>query len=170
MLSVSGPPPNNPPKRKRVNCKCSHQKCDNRAVQGGVCVTHCARRKCCAHPRCDKAVRLFGAWAVTAEVPPRGRMQLGRGPDDDRCPKAYDAHADDDNDDGGIGRDGSPPPTPQRCRRFPLQRSTPYTSPTRTSASRATRANHALLPPPSTPNTSPTLLPPPQLRPGPPAK
>ena len=34
-------------------------------------------------------------------------MQLGRGPDDGRCPKAYDAHADDDDNDGGSGGDSS---------------------------------------------------------------
>jgi len=60
MLSTLGPPPNNPPKPKRVNCKCSHQNCDNRAVQGGVCITHGTQRKCCAHPGCDKAVRISG--------------------------------------------------------------------------------------------------------------
>ena len=44
------------PKRKRVNRKCTHNNCDNRVVQGGVCITHGAQRKCCVHPRCNKAV------------------------------------------------------------------------------------------------------------------
>ena len=60
MLSASGPPPNNPSKPKRVIRKCSHQNCNNRAVQGGVCITHGARRKCCVNPRCDKAVKPSG--------------------------------------------------------------------------------------------------------------
>ena len=58
MLSASGPPPNNPSKPKLVICKCSHQNCDNHAVQGGVCITHGTQQKCCAHPGCDKAVKL----------------------------------------------------------------------------------------------------------------
>ena len=45
-------------KPKQMNRKCSYQNCDNGAVQGGVCITHGARRKCCAHPGCDKAVKL----------------------------------------------------------------------------------------------------------------
>jgi hypothetical protein len=60
MSSAPPPPPNNHPKRKRLNCKCSHQNCDNCVVQGGVCVTHGARRKCCAHPGCEKSVKHSG--------------------------------------------------------------------------------------------------------------
>ena len=48
------------PKAKRVRRKCSHPSCPNRVVQGGVCVTHGAKRKMCHHPGCDKAVKLAG--------------------------------------------------------------------------------------------------------------
>ena len=34
--------------------------CLNRVVQGGVCVTHGAKRKLCGHPGCAKAVKLAG--------------------------------------------------------------------------------------------------------------
>ena len=47
-------------KPKRIRRKCSHPECDNRVVQGGVCVTHGAKRKLCAHPGCAKAVKLAG--------------------------------------------------------------------------------------------------------------
>ena len=60
MLSAPPPPPNNHPKRKQVYRKCSHQCCDNRVVQGGVCIAHGARQKCCAHPGCEKSVRNSG--------------------------------------------------------------------------------------------------------------
>lgn len=48
------------PKPKRIRRKCSHSGCPNRVVQGGVCVTHGAKRKMCNHPGCDKAVKLAG--------------------------------------------------------------------------------------------------------------
>lgn len=47
-------------KPKRVRRKCSAPGCDNRVVQGGVCVTHGAKRKLCSHPNCNKAVKLAG--------------------------------------------------------------------------------------------------------------
>ena len=47
-------------KPKRVRRKCAHENCDNRVVQGGVCVTHGAKRKVCSFPDCDKAVKLAG--------------------------------------------------------------------------------------------------------------
>ncbi|KAL7487005.1 hypothetical protein ACHAW6_012614 [Cyclotella cf. meneghiniana] len=49
-----------PRKTKRLRRKCSHPSCPNRVVQGGVCVTHGAKRKMCLHPGCDKAVKLAG--------------------------------------------------------------------------------------------------------------
>ncbi|KAL3800485.1 hypothetical protein HJC23_011722 [Cyclotella cryptica] len=45
---------------RRIRRKCSHPSCPNRVVQGGVCVTHGAKRKMCLHPGCDKAVKLAG--------------------------------------------------------------------------------------------------------------
>jgi hypothetical protein len=65
------PPP--PPSRR----KCSHPSCDNRVVQGGVCVTHGARRKGCTHPGCDKAVKLAGY--CSTHGPPRSKC------DEDGC-------------------------------------------------------------------------------------
>jgi len=47
-------------KPKRVRRKCSFPSCANRVVQGGVCVTHGAKRKLCSHPNCTKAVKLAG--------------------------------------------------------------------------------------------------------------
>ena len=47
-------------KHNRVQRKCSYPTCDNRVQQGGVCVTHGARRKGCSHPGCNKAVKLAG--------------------------------------------------------------------------------------------------------------
>ena len=50
--------PDNKP--KRVRRKCTAPGCDNRVVQGGVCVTHGAKRKLCQAPGCSKAVKLAG--------------------------------------------------------------------------------------------------------------
>ena len=47
-------------KPKRIRRKCSAPDCTNRVVQGGVCVTHGAKRKLCSYPNCNKAVKLAG--------------------------------------------------------------------------------------------------------------
>jgi hypothetical protein len=47
-------------KCKRIRRKCSHDSCNNRSVQGGVCVTHGAKRKRCSFPECDKAADFVG--------------------------------------------------------------------------------------------------------------
>ena len=47
-------------KPKRVRRKCTAPGCENRVVQGGVCVTHGAKRKLCTHPGCSKAVKAAG--------------------------------------------------------------------------------------------------------------
>jgi hypothetical protein len=60
IASAPPPPHNNHPERKRVKRKCSQQNCENNVVQGGVCLTHGARRKCCSHPLCEKSVKHFG--------------------------------------------------------------------------------------------------------------
>ena len=47
-------------KPKRIRRKCSAPNCQNQVVQGGVCITHGAKRKSCSHPGCAKAVKLAG--------------------------------------------------------------------------------------------------------------
>jgi len=47
-------------KPKRVRRKCTAPGCTNRVVQGGVCVTHGAKRKLCSYGGCSKAVKLAG--------------------------------------------------------------------------------------------------------------
>jgi len=47
-------------RRKRVRRLCNIQGCPNRVVQGGVCVTHGAKRKQCKFPGCDKTVKKEG--------------------------------------------------------------------------------------------------------------
>ena len=47
-------------KPKRVRRKCTAPGCTNRVVQGGVCVTHGAKRKLCSYAGCSKAVKLAG--------------------------------------------------------------------------------------------------------------
>ena len=47
-------------KPKRIHRKCSAPDCTNQVVQGGVCVTHGAKRKLCSYPNCNKAVKLAG--------------------------------------------------------------------------------------------------------------
>jgi hypothetical protein len=45
---------------KRVRRKCTIYGCQNRVVQGGLCITHGARRKTCQHPGCMKHVKKVG--------------------------------------------------------------------------------------------------------------
>ena len=58
MSPSSKPAPSK--RQKRIKRKCSHPLCQNHVVQGGVCVTHGARRRMCAYPGCIKAVKLAG--------------------------------------------------------------------------------------------------------------
>jgi len=45
---------------KRVRRKCTIVGCDNRVVQGGLCIAHGAKRKLCRHPGCQKHVKKAG--------------------------------------------------------------------------------------------------------------
>jgi len=45
---------------KRVRRKCTVEGCGNRVVQGGLCISHGAKRKTCKHPGCNKNVKKAG--------------------------------------------------------------------------------------------------------------
>ena len=45
---------------KRVRRKCTVDNCPNRVVQGGLCISHGAKRKTCKHPGCTKNVKKAG--------------------------------------------------------------------------------------------------------------
>ena len=45
---------------KRVRRKCTIEGCPNRVVQGGLCISHGAKRKQCSHPGCTKNVKKAG--------------------------------------------------------------------------------------------------------------
>lgn len=45
---------------KRVRRKCNISGCPNRVVQGGLCISHGAKRKQCKHPGCTKNVKKAG--------------------------------------------------------------------------------------------------------------
>mmetsp|Transcript_4748 Transcript_4748/g.9900 ORF Transcript_4748/g.9900 Transcript_4748/m.9900 type:complete len:740 (+) Transcript_4748:128-2347(+) len=45
---------------KRVRRKCTAPGCMNRVVQGGLCISHGAKRKTCKHPGCTKNVKKAG--------------------------------------------------------------------------------------------------------------
>jgi hypothetical protein len=45
---------------KRVRRKCTVAGCPNRVVQGGLCISHGAKRKLCKHPGCQKNVKKAG--------------------------------------------------------------------------------------------------------------
>lgn len=45
---------------KRVRRKCTVAGCANRVVQGGLCISHGAKRKTCRHPGCTKNVKKAG--------------------------------------------------------------------------------------------------------------
>ena len=46
--------------QKRSRRKCSVPNCPNRVVQGGLCISHGAKRKTCSHPGCTKNVKKGG--------------------------------------------------------------------------------------------------------------
>lgn len=54
---------------KRTRRKCKVDGCENRVVQGGVCISHGAKRKTCGHPGCTKHVKKAGM--CSAHGPPR---------------------------------------------------------------------------------------------------
>lgn len=54
---------------KRARRKCSVEHCQNRVVQGGLCISHGAKRKLCGHPGCNKHVKKAGM--CSAHGPPR---------------------------------------------------------------------------------------------------
>mmetsp|Transcript_6597 Transcript_6597/g.7203 ORF Transcript_6597/g.7203 Transcript_6597/m.7203 type:complete len:659 (+) Transcript_6597:633-2609(+) len=45
---------------KRIRRKCTVDGCSNRVVQGGLCISHGAKRKTCKHPGCTKNVKKAG--------------------------------------------------------------------------------------------------------------
>lgn len=54
---------------KRSRRKCSIENCHNRVVQGGLCISHGAKRKLCGHPGCNKHVKKAGM--CSSHGPPR---------------------------------------------------------------------------------------------------
>ena len=45
---------------KRIRRKCTVEGCENRVVQGGLCISHGAKRKICGFPGCTKHVKKAG--------------------------------------------------------------------------------------------------------------
>jgi len=64
---------------KRVRRKCSVTDCTNRVVQGGLCISHGAKRKICGHPGCNKHVKKAGM--CSTHGPARKRCEV------EGCPK-----------------------------------------------------------------------------------
>jgi hypothetical protein len=60
---------------KRVRRKCTVDNCPNRVVQGGLCISHGAKRKCCRHPGCNKNVKKAGL--CSTHGPARKRCDEG---------------------------------------------------------------------------------------------
>mmetsp|Transcript_7633 Transcript_7633/g.11211 ORF Transcript_7633/g.11211 Transcript_7633/m.11211 type:complete len:812 (-) Transcript_7633:187-2622(-) len=65
-----------PPKTtsKRVRRKCNVEGCPNRVVQGGLCISHGAKRKVCSVAGCDKNVKKAGL--CSAHGPARKRCEF----------------------------------------------------------------------------------------------
>ena len=61
-------------RRNRVRRLCTIEGCTNRVVQGGVCVTHGAKRKTCKYPDCDKSVKKAGF--CSTHGPARKRCEI----------------------------------------------------------------------------------------------
>lgn len=64
---------------KRVRRKCTVAGCPNRVVQGGLCISHGAKRKTCKHPGCTKNVKKAGL--CSTHGPARKRCEAPN------CPK-----------------------------------------------------------------------------------
>lgn len=60
---------------KRVRRKCTVEGCPNRVVQGGLCISHGAKRKQCKHPGCTKNVKKAGL--CSTHGPARKRCEAG---------------------------------------------------------------------------------------------
>eukprot|EP00522_Entomoneis_paludosa_P005513 CAMPEP_0172450548 /NCGR_PEP_ID=MMETSP1065-20121228/8835_1 /TAXON_ID=265537 /ORGANISM="Amphiprora paludosa, Strain CCMP125" /LENGTH=716 /DNA_ID=CAMNT_0013202341 /DNA_START=367 /DNA_END=2517 /DNA_ORIENTATION=- len=60
---------------KRVRRKCTTPGCTNRVVQGGLCISHGAKRKTCKHPGCNKNVKKAGL--CSTHGPARKRCEYG---------------------------------------------------------------------------------------------
>jgi hypothetical protein len=60
---------------KRVRRKCTIDNCPNRVVQGGLCISHGAKRKSCRHAGCDKNVKKAGL--CSTHGPARKRCEEG---------------------------------------------------------------------------------------------
>jgi hypothetical protein len=60
---------------KRVRRKCTVANCENRVVQGGLCISHGAKRKTCKHAGCDKNVKKAGL--CSSHGPARKRCDEG---------------------------------------------------------------------------------------------
>ena len=61
-------------RRNRTRRNCAISGCCNRVVQGGVCVTHGAKRKLCLEDGCDKAVKKGGF--CSAHGPSRKKCEV----------------------------------------------------------------------------------------------
>jgi len=59
---------------KRIRRKCTFPDCNNRVVQGGLCISHGAKRKTCGHPGCTKNVKKAGM--CSAHGPARKRCEF----------------------------------------------------------------------------------------------
>ena len=64
---------------KRTRRKCNQGDCQNRVVQGGLCISHGAKRKTCGHAGCTKHVKKAGM--CSAHGPARKLCEQGN------CPK-----------------------------------------------------------------------------------
>eukprot|EP00560_Eucampia_antarctica_P004429 CAMPEP_0197841502 /NCGR_PEP_ID=MMETSP1437-20131217/46219_1 /TAXON_ID=49252 ORGANISM="Eucampia antarctica, Strain CCMP1452" /NCGR_SAMPLE_ID=MMETSP1437 /ASSEMBLY_ACC=CAM_ASM_001096 /LENGTH=454 /DNA_ID=CAMNT_0043451275 /DNA_START=554 /DNA_END=1918 /DNA_ORIENTATION=- len=61
---------------KRMRRKCTFPECHNRVVQGGLCISHGAKRKICGNPGCTKNVKKAGM--CSAHGPARKRCEFER--------------------------------------------------------------------------------------------
>jgi len=59
---------------KRVRRKCTVEGCQNRVVQGGLCISHGAKRKLCKYPGCNKHVKKAGL--CSTHGPARKRCEV----------------------------------------------------------------------------------------------
>ena len=74
MICQPAPKGKQTDQQKRSRRKCIVPDCPNRVVQGGLCISHGAKRKICSHPGCTKNVKKLGL--CSAHGPARKKCEF----------------------------------------------------------------------------------------------
>jgi len=74
LICQPAPKGNQTDKQRRSRLKCTVPDCPNQVVQGGLCISHGAKRKICSHPGCTKNIKKLGL--CSAHGPARKKCEF----------------------------------------------------------------------------------------------